>query len=93
MGMRMRVIMAVRMGVDQIAMPVLVSMDISVGMLMDVLMRMTMRMVVAVTVLAVVHWEVSLKRWNRRRCQQLAGEIWPLRLTFECFRTRSFSPI
>ena len=68
-------------------MPVLVSMDMSVGMLMDVLMRMTMRMVVAVTVLAVVHWEVSLKRWNRRRCQQLAGEIWPLRLTFECFRT------
>ncbi len=67
-------------------MPVLVSMDMSVGMLMDVLMRMAMRMVVAVTALAVVHWEASLKRWNRRRCQQLAGEIWPLGLTFECLQ-------
>ena len=84
MGVRVRVCMAVRMGMHQIAMPVLVSMDMSMGMLVDMLMRVAMRMLVRVAVLDVVHWEASLKRWNRRRCQHLAGEIWPPGLRFEC---------
>ena len=66
MRMRVRVCMAVRMGVHQIVMPVLVRMDMSMGMLMDMLVSVAMRMVVAVTVLDVVHWEASLN-YHRRR--------------------------
>ena len=51
----------------QIAMPMLVSMDMSMGMLMDMLVRVTMRMLVRVTVLGVMHCEASLKRHHRRR--------------------------
>jgi hypothetical protein len=58
--------MGVRMGVHKIPMPVLVIMDMSVGMLVDLLMRVTMRMVVRVAVLDVVHWEASLKPYHRR---------------------------
>jgi hypothetical protein len=57
--MRMRVFvcvdMAVWMGVHEIAMPMLMRMDMSVRMLMDVLMWMAMLMVVGVTVIAVMH--------------------------------------
>ncbi len=67
MGVRVRMCMAVRMGVHQIAMPMLVSMDMSMGMLMDMLVRVTMRMLVRVTVLGVMHWETSLKSCHWRR--------------------------
>ena len=53
MGVRVRMCMAVRMGVHQIAMPMLV--------------RVTMRMLVRVTLLGVMHWETSLKSCHWRR--------------------------
>ena len=61
MGVLVRMSMAVGMGVHEIAMPVLVGMNMSMRMLVFMLVGMAVRMIVRMTVIGVVHGRASLK--------------------------------
>lgn len=55
MSMAVRVGVAVRMRMDDIAMPVFMGIDVRMGVLVPMLVRMALRFAVRVTLLAVVH--------------------------------------